>query len=177
MHKRHILLALALAVTLWLAIFGDKTPDSVIAEPVTRPRLSGGVSTQPNATSPKKLSKDEPVILALHDRENLIGGAKAEKVAEGIFKSHSWMPPPPPPPKPLPPPPPMAPPLPFVYLGKKFEDAEWEVYLGRGEQTFIVRQKTMIEGVYRADSIEPPTLTLTYMPLNQQQLLTIGGSD
>jgi len=49
--------------------------------------------------------------------------------------------------------------------------------LARDEQTFIAREQTVIEGSYRVESIKPPTLTLTYLPLNQVQMLTIGGID
>ena len=75
------------------------------------------------------------------------------------------------------PPPPTAPTLPFIYLGKKVDDHIWEVYLARGEQTYIVREKTLIDNTYRVDSIRPPTLSLTYLPLNQAQTLSIGGID
>lgn len=96
---------------------------------------------------------------------------------EALFDSQTWDPPPPPPPKPGPPPPPVAPPIPYVVIGKKLEDQAWEVYLTRGEQTFIAREKLVLENQYRIDSIKPPTMTLTYLPLNQTQTLTIGGTD
>ncbi len=69
------------------------------------------------------------------------------------------------------------PPLPFTYLGKKFEDGAWEVYLARGERTIIARPQTVIEGGYRVDAIAPPNLSLTYLPLNKAQRLHIGGAD
>jgi hypothetical protein len=96
---------------------------------------------------------------------------------EALFDSQTWTPPPPPPPKPAPPPPPVAPPLPFTVIGKKLEDEKWEVYLARGEQTFIAKEKGLLDNQYRVESIKPPTMTLTYLPLNQTQTLTIGGTD
>ena len=66
-----------------------------------------------------------------------------------------------------------------TYLGrrKKLEDAVWEVYLSKDDHTFIVREKSVVDTNYRVESIKPPTLTLTYLPLNQMQTLSIGGAD
>lgn len=178
MKARHLVMAAGLCIAAWLAIFGDKTPSEEIAEAVVRttsaPASSADTGPSPLAASD---SEDEPVILALESRDTLIGGAQIDKPYEGLFASQSWTPPPPPPPKPLPPPPPTAPPLPFTYLGKKLEGGAWEVYLARRDQTFIVNVQTVIENTYRVDEIKPPTLSLTYLPLNQTQTLTIGGTD
>ncbi|HEY0063319.1 MAG TPA: hypothetical protein VGC21_14465, partial [Telluria sp.] len=76
-----------------------------------------------------------------------------------------------------PPPAPVAPPLPFTFLGKAVANGSWEVFLARGEQTYIVRNKMVIDGTYRVDAINPPNLTLTYLPLNQVQQLNIGVLD
>jgi hypothetical protein len=70
--------------------------------------------------------------------------------------------------------PPGATPLPFQYLGKAAAEGQWEVYLGRGEQTFVVKKGMQIDGMYRVDAIAPPTLTITYLPMNQVQQLNIG---
>jgi hypothetical protein len=50
------------------------------------------------------------------------------------------------------------------------------VYLARGEQTFIVREGSALDGLYRVDRIAPPSLALTYLPLGQSQTLPIGES-
>lgn len=189
MKLRPVLLAAAAAIAAWLAIFGDKTPAGGIAEPVARaasatPARSaapaGGSIAAPapsRSASSAPAGEREPFILALQPRDTLIGGAHGAAPSAALFTSQSWTPPPPPPPKPAPPPPPAAPPLPFTYLGKKVEGGVWEVYLARGDQTFIAREQTVIEGSYRVDSIKPPALSLTYLPLNQVQMLTIGGND
>jgi hypothetical protein len=95
-----------------------------------------------------------------------------------VFGTQNWNPPPPPPQAVQeaapPPPPPSAPPLPFIYLGKANEAGVWEVYLARADKTYIVKKATVIDGVYRVDAIAPPTLTLTYLPLNQVQTIHIG---
>jgi hypothetical protein len=89
----------------------------------------------------------------------------------------NWNPPPPPPPPPsnTPPPPPMAPPMPFTYIGKALADGAWEVFLARGDKTYSVRVQTVIDGTYRVERIAPPLMSLTYLPLNQQQQMNIGA--
>lgn len=192
MKARHAALFAAVAIAAWLALFGDKTPASEVAEPVSRPEPASasvaapGVTPaplQPSATllaaSGERAGERASAILALQERDALIRDGRSAQQLDTLFNSQSWTPPPPPPPKmkTLPPPPPMAPPLTLTYLGKKLEDGVWEVYLGRAEKTFIVRAHSVIEGNYRVDSIIPPTLSLTYLPLKQVQRLTIGGTD
>lgn len=193
MKVRHLLMTAGVAIAAWLAMFGDKTPNGVVAEPVVRqngkpgsvPRATVNTAQAAPMVAPAAIDntarngkpKPEPVILALHAREELIGGRAAGNEANALFGSQSWVPPPLPPPKPVAPPPPSAPALPYTFLGKKLEDATWEVYLANGEHTFIARQKNVLENTYRIESIKPPILTLTYLPLNQMQTLPIGGTD
>lgn len=185
MRRRHQLMVVGLAVAAWLATFGDKTPVTGIAQPVARAPLSSPASVAASTSIAPQSSaaqsdypEHEPVILALQTRETLIGESPREASnGASLFTSQSWTPPPPPPPKPPPPPPPTAPPLPFVYLGKKIEDGAWEVFVARGDRTYIVRERSLLDGMYRIDSIKPPLLSLTYIPMNQVQTLAIGGSD
>lgn len=193
MTRRHILLAAGLLIAGWFAFFADKSPSDGIAAPVARSSVSASVATSTatsaiatvaaagaseSGVSATAGKADHPhVILALLARETLIGGAHAGNQAAPLFASQSWTPPPPPPPPPAKAVAPTAPPLPFTYLGKKNEDSNWEVYLARGEQTFIVKAQSTIEGAYRIDAITPPTMSVTYLPLNQKQNLNIGGTD
>lgn len=179
MNKRQVILGAGLAIAGWLALFGDKTPSSDITEPVARPLVQRRPADTGRSAPVRTAAKidSEPTILALQPRESLIGPTLDEKSPASLFNSHSWAPPPPPPPKPAPPPPPTAPPLPFTYIGKKLEGGTWEVYLARGDQTVIINKQSVIDGTYRVESIRPPQLVLTYLPLNQQQTLTIGGID
>lgn len=179
MKPRHLLLAGGLAAAGGLAFFGDKTPGSGIAEPVARRQPA------PVAAAAKKTAPAQD-ILALRPREELIGGGARSTQADALFASQSWAPPPAPPPPPQQPqhpqapeqaPPPSTPPLPFTYLGKKSEDGAWEVYLARGDQTYIVRDKSVIDPAYRVEAIQPPTMSVRYMPLNEIQVLTIGGAE
>ena len=194
MKTRHLVLLVAVGIAAWLAIFGDKTPDGGASAPADHApmttahpehseqpaslRVDTGESRADKSASgspDKRKPKADISILALRNRAELIGGASSGNGAN-LFASQSWTPPP----APVvvaPPPPPAAPALPFTYLGKKHEDTAWEVYLAHGDTTLIVHDQSTIEGAYRVDSIKPPVLTLTYLPLNQSQTLQIGDAD
>jgi hypothetical protein len=60
-----------------------------------------------------------------------------------------------------PPAPPAAPPLPFVYLGKAIEDGQLEIFLGRGEKSYSVREGQKIDGEYRVDKLTQNSVTFT----------------
>jgi len=182
MTPRQFILAGALAIAGWLALFGDKTPAGDIAEPVTHveghpPATQTMRQAAPVAHAATSKASSAPEILALRKREELVGDRHADMATNTLFASQNWNPPPPPPAKPAPPPPPIAPPLPFTYLGKKSEDGAWEVYLARGDQTLILREMGVIDRTYRVDTIHPPIMSITYLPLNQGQTLAIGGAE
>lgn len=166
----YFLFAAAALIATWLALSGDKVVEKIAAPRDTAHRI---VVSQ-SLVSEHRSASD---ILALRQREELIGGAHAENRADNLFRSQSWLP------QPVaaslvataPPPIPTAPPLTYAYLGKKMEDGNWEVYLARGEQTFIVREQATLDYNYRVDSIQPPIMTLTYLPLKQQQTFSIGS--
>jgi len=93
------------------------------------------------------------------------------------FPPRDWRPPPPPPAQPPPPPPPTAPPLPYAVLGKKLEDGQWQVFLQRDDRILIVKPSDTIDNSYRVEAIKPPVMILTYLPLQQEQQLPIGGAE
>jgi hypothetical protein len=175
MKPYQIVMALALVGAAGLVLFGDNAPSSDIAEPVVRAEKA--------APAPRSASKDKPqvdtTILPLVPRAQLVGEAGDATFAsgEGVFMGQNWNPPPPPPPPPsnTPPPPPMAPPMPFTYIGKALADGAWEVFLARGDKTYSVRVQTVIDGTYRVEKIMPPLMSVTYLPLNQQQQMNIGA--
>ncbi|WP_395406766.1 hypothetical protein ACHMW6_08855 [Pseudoduganella sp. UC29_106] len=193
MKPRHMLMGAALAGAAALVIFGDKAPSGGVVEsveraPTARPVAPARPATSAAAPQPAvravaasgAAAGPAPAILALIPRAQLIGeaGDGAFKSADGVFGGQTWNPPPPPPPPPVaapPPPPPSAPPLPFTVIGKAVADGQYEVYLSRGpDQTFVVRKHTVIDGLYRVETIAPPTMTMTYLPMNQVQQLNIG---
>ena len=174
MTPRHLLLGAALLVAAGFAVFGDKSPSGAV-EPIERSAIAAAPARDAAPASAKPAGT--VTILRLAPRDTLIGDG-----AEGgsAFGALDWTPPPPPPTKPAPPPPPptpTAPPLPFAFVGKAIEKGVWEVFLARGAETLIVRDKMVIDGVYRIDTIAPPSMTMTYLPLNQVQQLNIGVRD
>lgn len=177
MKPRHIAMAVALALAAGLVVFGDRTPEDAVAEPVERAAI------RPAAPAVRSASgKDAaPAIMRLLPRETLIGGdERFGQEGPAVFGRQDWTPPPPPPPPAQaapPPPPPSAPPLPFTYIGKSLQEGRWEIFLARGDRTYLVREAAVIDGTYRVDAIKPPVLTLTYLPLNQVQQLNIGVFD
>ncbi|TMQ76113.1 hypothetical protein [Candidatus Accumulibacter phosphatis] len=191
MNRRRSILWLLLVAAAWLALFGDRTPVDAPGEVVqaAAPRTGGGRpragaslpasdAGRPAGSAAEKKTSTRLEVAALVARAQLIPAAAAEQASReprDLFPALSWLPPPPIPEKPAKPPP-TAPPLPFVYLGKKLEAGQWEAYLGRGEEVFIVREGMTLTGLYRVQEIRPPTLTLLYLPLQQSQTIPIGGS-
>ena len=173
MNRRVLIYGVALAGAAALFMFGDSTPDSGVAEAVERAPVSA--PAQAAVANPAATAAPEPLILRVHDRAALLGDDDGAP-AGGVFGTQDWNPPPvvqqeaPPPP----PPPPSAPPLPFTFIGKAVSDGAVEVYLARSGTTYIVRENMVIDGTYRVDDISPPTLKLTYLPLNQAQQINIG---
>jgi hypothetical protein len=182
MKQRKLLMALALLVSAWLAFFGDKTPEggeaAVVAptESARMPHPAERREPRPSAAAAASAASISPMILALRERAPYTVQRGEGPAASPVFGSQSWDPPPPkvvaPPPEP-----PQAPPLPYAYIGKKLEGGSWEVYLSRGDDTRVVKAKSVLDGTYRVESIAPPTLTLTYLPLKQVQQLSIGATD
>ncbi|HAT33809.1 MAG TPA: hypothetical protein DCW29_24100 [Janthinobacterium sp.] len=175
MKRRQWIMAAALAGAAALAYFGDKSPAGALAEAVVRVAPARAKPAAPTSTA----AEADPPILNLRERAQLIGEGGEFGAGQAVFLSQNWTPPPPKPgPAPPPPPPaPVAPPLPFTYIGKAAGDGSWEVFLARADQTYIVRNKTVIDGLYRVDAIAPPLMTLTYLPLNQVQQINIGVLD
>lgn len=72
-----------------------------------------------------------------------------------------------------PPPAPTAPPLQFKYAGKAIADNETWVFLSQSGENLIAKTGGKINDKYRLDSITEDKVTLTYLPLNIKQTLTI----
>ena len=166
-----------------LVLFGDKTPRppdvSEAVEAATTQRRAPAIDTaSPRARSASDDSSGTTAAqwVAVRPRQTLWQSEQARLPIRDIFALGS----PPPTPKPAPPAPALpqqAPALPFTFIGKRSDGAQWQVFLGRGDQTLIVQEGATIESTYRVDAVKPPTLTMTYLPLAQSQTLSIGGAD
>lgn len=178
MKPRHIAMGAALVLAAGLVVFGDSTPEDMVAEPVERAAQAPARAVTPASAPASSGAAGEIAVQRLLPRETLIGAGEDRFGAgeNALFARQDWTPPPPPPSNepPPPPPPPSAPPLPYTFIGKSLQDGQWEVYLARGDRTYLVRDKTTIDGTYRVDAIRPPVLTLTYLPLEQVQQINIG---
>lgn len=160
-----------LALAGGIAFLADAVaPSPTISAPARAARTQAS-STRPQKSSPNASFETRTQIVS---RDLLVGAARSAS-ARDLFVARSWTPPPPPPP-PATTEVPTAPPLPFTFLGKKLEGQGWEIYLSRGEQTLVVKRGTVLDGVWRADQIEPPLLSMTYLPLGQSRSLPIGDS-
>lgn len=164
---RWSVLLLLLAAAGGLVLFGDESPPprSDVVAALPRPTSGSVAARQPAAAG----AATPPLILALRPRD------PAQRIANA-FASRDWAPPAPPPavaPRPVP----SAPPLPYKVIGKQLQDGVWQVFLARNELIFIVKPKDKLEDSYRVDATDPPALRLTYLPLQQQQILPIGDAE
>jgi hypothetical protein len=182
--KRWLLWLPLLLLAIWLGLFADKTPDDQKVQVQINQLSQQKVTKTPTLVTDSadmftKNKNDVLMLESLIDRADLIGANQSNSTKwRNLFVSSSWTPPPAPI-KPLPPiaaPAPTAPVFPFQYVGKKLENDSWEVYLSRGDQSFLVREGGTLENAYRIDSITPQRLTVTYLPLGQSQSLSIGES-
>ena len=114
--------------------------------------------------------------------EKLERRASPKEVVD-VFAIRSWYTPPPPPPPlpppvviaPEPPPAPVVPSLPFTYIGKfQEESGRLVIYLAQGDKVHSVGVGDAVENSYKVDSIEGGIMTLTYLPLNIKQTLSLG---
>ena len=195
-HWRPALLLATLAGLLALAVGAPNAPP-------TSPTPTSTTSTTASATAPRPVPArataarsaaragaptpaDPPITGRDAALSALDTGLVARRTAAGgkapdAFAAHSWhVAPPPAPPAPVvwqPPPqpaPPQAPPLPFKYLGRMEESPERTVwYLLQGERLIVKASGEAIDGSYRIDGAEAGQLRFTYLPLGQQQSLTL----
>jgi hypothetical protein len=165
-NPRHAVLAVALAASAALvyldggALAGGGAAVDAVVEPAARR------APRPAASLPAAGAG----LLAQTPRADLFGAQDDD----ALFGSRDFTPPPPPAP-PAPAAPAGPPPLPYSYLGKMLGDGQWQVFLGRGVEALVAREGMVIDGRYRVERVAPPVLTLTYLPLNQQQQLDIGS--
>lgn len=173
MKPRHVALALTFISCAASLVFANRKSSDEIVEAAPRTRMGPAAASEDNA------SAVEIGITALRPRRTLFGAAS--EGGHNLFEGQAMAAPLPsaaPAQAEVPPlPPPAAPSLPFTYIGKKSADGVWEVYLARGQETWVVREQMVIDSTYRVESIKPPTLSLVYLPLKQVQTLDIGGAE
>ncbi len=65
----------------------------------------------------------------------------------------------------------------LTYLGKRYADGRWEVFVSHHEDMLILRDGDAIDGMYRVDFIRPPTMGLAHRTLDQKLLIDIGSAE
>jgi len=70
---------------------------------------------------------------------------------------------------------PVAPPLPFKYLGLMEDRGQLIVFVARGDELLSLKPGDVIANQYRVDEASEASVTFTYLPLDQRQVLTIGS--
>ncbi len=154
----------------WLLLGGALLLTLLLAAGIGQPESENGAAVvEPAPLRPRGSRVVPPAELQIGSLASLPRDMDTGKVRD-LFPVQSWYVPPPPP-KPAPPKPP---PLPFTYLGKVIDDGMVSVFVAQGERNLVVKTGDVIDGVYRADSILPPVMTFTYLPLQMQQTLEIG---
>lgn len=162
-QRRLKLLIGALAITAAFIAYDRSAPTlrASVAVPVA-PRVTT------TFTAPEEHDTTTPSVI-----QALMPRADYEREGGNAFAS------PPPPkaeaPRPVTPPAPVAPPVPFTVIGKKGQSGVWEVYLALQDDIFIAHNGDVINGSYKVVSIIPPTMQLTYLPMNETQTVDIGG--
>jgi hypothetical protein len=72
--------------------------------------------------------------------------------------------------------PPAAPPVPFQYMGSVEKQGALTIYLVHGDKFYELSVGESFGQNYRLDSIGAEGLTITYLPLDIQQVVATGGA-
>jgi len=173
--KRKLLLAGALIVVLVLSFFGpgDDEPalpmasaarvGGAVTEAAARPRSNGlNASNGSSAVDILELKpRLEPSLLSGTLFVANVPAPSAKAAAEVAAAAA--------------PPAPVIVPVPYVFLGKTLVSGKVEVFLGKGDAVLIARESEVLDGAWRVDQIKPPQMRLTYLPLKQENQISIGA--
>lgn len=144
----------------------------------------------PEALQPLKPSQDRAKRIESNPTQldiSKLGQRKFSPLAGELFLSTTWAPKRPQidpeeqpikllqAPRSVAPPVPVAPPLQFKYTGKAIEDHQTWVFLSQAGENFITKMGEKINPQYRLDAINDEMVTVTYLPLNVKQTLTINN--
>lgn len=65
----------------------------------------------------------------------------------------------------------------FSYLGKKYEDGHWTVFLSNQGKTLLASDASILEGDFKVTKLQPPVMEITHLPSKQTQTISIGSVD
>src|SRR5262245_29082181 len=152
-----VLIAVLAAAAVWVAFDLRRAPDAA--------GKASAQATQDLAAAP--MSKD-PTI----PERSTLG-----RIASDPFSAPPLLPPT----KPsstaaaAPPPPPVAPPLPFRFAGQFYRGSEAEVYLGKGEDIFPVKEGDTLEGQYKVEAVTPSEVRFLHVPSGTTQTMQFSA--
>lgn len=153
---------------------GGHTPPARTAAPAAAAHAA--VPASVSVTAPRPASAGAAAATPQEKLAALRAPVSIE-AAHDPFTASSWLPPPPVVVPTLPdtrPAPPSAPPVPFTYVGEQdAKAAKPHVFLSNGDQLLIVSPGDVIDGQYRVESVSESNVVLTYLPLNQVQVVAI----
>ncbi len=164
-------------VTVALVIFAPSDDESDLAKSVKQQTSRSMPSSIVNKQRSTDIGRVEIELLANTQLQ------LADKKAVGnAFNATSWYVPPPAPrvvAKPVEvvppsPPAPVAPPLPFTYLGRYGDTASRTIILSKADRVYTVAVGDVIENTYRLEKLTQGMVHLTYLPMNQEQILRTG---
>ncbi len=175
------LLAIVVLLTLWTLLHSDDAENTDVIELADESAL---------ASSKRSMTSAPIAQLNPAAATNLVGNSIAMNSLKpnslkreplptkpyNLFKVHSWVVVPPMKKvKPEPLPPPVAPPAPFIYMGKLDSDnssKNTQIFLVANGKLYTPRQGEKIDQQWRLDAEEANALRLTYLPLNLPQVLS-----
>jgi hypothetical protein len=180
MKRSHLLLATALGGTLLAAYFAPEASGEVaLSERTMSPPAAQAVGASSEARpSPQRLAPQAVDVLVLQARD-----ADAEPDVAAVLEPSQWSVPitapaaPPPVTAAASAAPPQAPPLPFRAMGRYVEDGQVRVFLQHNDSNLVVRVGDTIAEHYKVESLDGGTLTLRYLPLDQQQTIDVGSAN
>lgn len=158
---RQIVLAVALVATVVASIVDLPAPETVEPQKAVPVAVSAPVPAAVRAAAPVNANPYSPRI------------PFGTQVAD-LFAARSWQAPPTLAPVPKAPAP-VAPPLPFVYMGKLLQQDEVVAFLGLGTRTYLLRRGDVVAD-YKVMEVTPSEMSFLYLPLNEKQRLSFGSA-
>ena len=173
--KRRAAMATALTVTVWLAIEVNNREEEGVVQLAhsTQRTPDRSRAADPDAAAIGTAARELSSALnwsVLSGRARLV--QEQETQSADLFKPHDWfvaskaLEPPAPPPKPV------APEAPFSYLGKLEDSPQGTTFfLSENNKVYSVVAGQNIDDLWRLDTEDSTTLSLTYLPLKQPRTL------
>ncbi len=167
------MLMIALVLTIWVLLKDDAEDSDAIELVDTKQAKQLTPRNLENIKQQTPLSNLQPNQVGVIPWQKLQRQPLSTQV-DNVFKVHSWIVVPKvAKTKAVPPPPPVAPPAPFIYMGK-LEDSPkgTQLFLMRGSKLYTAIKGQKIDAQWRLDSEELDIINLTYLPLNLPQILS-----